>query len=102
MTEMMIPVLGGVAAYAVYAILSNRTRLVEQETAKQSTAPVSSKTRRVPKDVWTAYLDPVDAIWDVNNEEYTFKIAREGESLDGRMRQDLAVRHSKAPVAGIY
>ena len=100
---MLIPVVGGIAAYAVYSILNNRTRLVEQQTAKESTSPKKKTlSKNIPTDVFTAYLDPVDAIWDVNNEEYTFKVAREGESLDGRMRQDLAVQRSKVPVAGIY
>ena len=96
---MLIPLMAGVGAYAVYSVLSNRTRLVEQEVERES--PVVAP-KKLPRDVWTAYIEPKDAVWDVNNEEYTFKVAREGQSLDGRVRQDIQVRHGKAPVAGIY
>lgn len=96
---MLIPFMAGVGAYALYTILDNRTRLMEQQV--QQDVPIVSP-KKLPRDVWTAYIEPKDAVWDVNTDEYTFKIAREGNSLDGRVRQDIQVRHSKAPVAGIY
>lgn len=100
---MMVPVAAGVLLYGAYKVLEGRTRIQEQETQEKVAHPGAKVvTQRRPKDVFSHYLDPATAVWDVNTEEYSFTILNEGQTYDGNVRQDIKSGHGRAPVSGIY
>lgn len=103
MTEMMVPVAAGVLLYGAYKVLENRTRLQEQDSERRVSERkgMPQPTKR-PRDVFTHYVDPSTAVWDVNTDSYTFAVVDEGHTYDGNVRQDIRSGHGRAPVAGIY
>lgn len=103
MTEAMVPVAAGVLLYGAYKVLENRTRLEEQDSERRvSERRVMMQPTKRPKDVFTHYVDPATAVWDVNTDSYTFSVLNEGQTFDGNVRQDIRSGHGRAPVAGIY
>lgn len=93
MSAILIPVAGALGAYAAYAVLSERTKLREQESL--STHPRDSG---YPPDLFTTYVSPSDAVWDTNTYEFTYATAEpKGCALDGRMRKDILSGYGRAP-----
>lgn len=93
MTSVLIPFAAATGAYVAYVVLSERTKLQEQESL--SGHPRDSG---YPPDLFTTYVSPSDAIWDTNTIEFTYAtVDSPGCAKDGRMRKDILSGYGRAP-----
>lgn len=96
MSEVLIPATGAIAAYVLYRVMSERTRLMEMES--MSAMPPAPPGCCYPPDLFTAYVSPSDAMWDTNCLEYTYRVVDPGGcAMDGRMRKDILSGYGRAP-----
>lgn len=93
MSGVLIPVAGAVGAYVAYSMLSERTKLQEQEALSGH-----PRCNAYPPDLFTTYISPSDAVWDTNTYEFTYATKESnGPALDGRMRKDILSGYGRAP-----